>query len=409
MPEPSTRQSTLRSNFLHLYADVFWFGVLFGSTLSFIAVYATRLGASTFQLGLITGGPAILNLLISLPSAHWLQNRNLIRSTFITSIAQRSGYALLVLLPWLVPQAMSEVWAVIAIVLVIALPGTLLAVSFNSMFAEVVPAQYRADVVGRRNALMSLSITFTTFVCGRLLDWIGSPANYQIVFGIGALGAAMSSYHLWRLRPLAVVNSPISNLQSPAATSKKPGRLLRLDLLRGSFGQLVLAYLCFHITQHLNIPINPLFWIKTLQLTDGEIGAGNAMFFATMALGSLALPRLTARYGTRRLLGVSALLYCLYPLILGLAWDYLLFWGASILSGFVWGVCNGCLLNRLMERVPAYDRPAHMAWQNVALNFGILGGSFIGSSMVNWISYREGLLVTAGLRVLSAIVIMLWA
>jgi hypothetical protein len=229
---------------------VFWFGVLFGSTLSFIAVYATRLGASTFQLGLITGGPAILNLLISLPSAHWLQNRNLIRSTFITSVAQRSGYALLVFLPWLFPQAASEVWAVIAVVLIIALPGTLLAVLFNSMFAEVVPAQYRAEIVGRRNALMSLSITLATFGCGRLLDWIGSPMNYQIVFGIGAVGAAMSSYHLWRLRPLDTANSLISNPstssriaplwgrtrpQSPT-TDNKPRPLIRLDLLRGPFG-----------------------------------------------------------------------------------------------------------------------------------------------------------------------------
>ena len=40
------RSTILRSNFINLYFDIFWFGVLFGGTLSFINVYATRLGAT---------------------------------------------------------------------------------------------------------------------------------------------------------------------------------------------------------------------------------------------------------------------------------------------------------------------------------------------------------------------------
>lgn len=49
-------------NLRQLYWDVLWFGVLAGSTIAFVAVYATRLGASSFQIGLLSAGPALVNL-----------------------------------------------------------------------------------------------------------------------------------------------------------------------------------------------------------------------------------------------------------------------------------------------------------------------------------------------------------
>ena len=48
-----------RSNFRHLYLDIAWFGVLAASSLGFVGVYAARLGATAFQVGLLSVGPAI--------------------------------------------------------------------------------------------------------------------------------------------------------------------------------------------------------------------------------------------------------------------------------------------------------------------------------------------------------------
>ena len=41
-----------RSHFTHLYFDIGWFGVLSGSAINFLNVYAARLGASGFQIGM---------------------------------------------------------------------------------------------------------------------------------------------------------------------------------------------------------------------------------------------------------------------------------------------------------------------------------------------------------------------
>ncbi len=406
MINPSTRPSILRANFRNLYADVFWYGVLAGSAIAFLSVYAARLNASGFQISLITGGPAVVNLIMSLPAVRWIESRSLIRTAFNTAVAHRIGYFVLIPLPWLITQV-GQVWAIVAITLLIAIPGTLLAISFNSMFAEVVPPRWRADVVGLRNALVSISMTVATFLCGILLDRVVFPLNYQIVFGIGAVGAAMSTYHLGRITPLpSPMGAAAPTPQVPIANHRP---LIRLDLLRSAFGPLLLAYFCFYASQHIPVPINPLFWVQVLHLTDGEIGAGNAMFYAMMTVASMILPRLTARYGHRKILVVGALFYGIYPLLTSLAWDPKLFWAASITGGATWGITNAGLLNRLMERVPADDRPAHMAWHNVAFNLGILSGSLFGAGLGGWVGLRYGLLAAAALRFASGIALLLWA
>src|ERR1051326_8379847 len=83
------------SNFLHLYFDIAWFGVLSGSTVNFLSVYATRIGATSFQIGLIGATAAVVSLVLAIPSGRWLENRNLRKSIFWTSVAYRIGYLLL--------------------------------------------------------------------------------------------------------------------------------------------------------------------------------------------------------------------------------------------------------------------------------------------------------------------------
>jgi MFS family permease len=400
---PPTSGSNLRSNIRNLYWDVFWWGILGGSILAFLGVYATRIGASNFQVGLLTAGPAVGNLLVSLPVGRWLENRSLIRATFWSSIAQRAGYVPLIFLPWLL-TAPAQIWTIELLVLLMSVPGTMLAIGFNSMLVEVVPPRERGQVVGWRNALVAISLTAASLVCGRLLDWIPFPLNYQVVFAVGAAGGAMSSFHLGRIRGL---RSPVQPAARPSPGARKP--LLRLDLLRGSFGPFIAVYLLFYVFQNTPIPLFPLAFVRELHLTDGTISLGNALFYGTMFLASTQLGRLTKRWGHRRVLILGALFYGLYPLLIAMARDAALFWAASFLGGAAWGLTGAGLINRLMERVPPDDLPAHMALHNLALNVGMLSGSLIGPALGDAFGLREALFVSAGLRLLGGVLLGLWA
>jgi MFS family permease len=403
--------SILRWNLRQLYWDVFWFGILAGSTLSFQAIYAARLGASGFQIGLLSAGPAVINLIFTLPSGHWLEGKSLIKVSFRSAILQRLGYVFLVALPWLFTSSGGQVWGLIWTTLVMSVAGTVLAISFNAMFAEVLPAEHRAHAVGRRNILLAISITIATLLCGQILDRVVFPHNYQIVFLIGAAGAMLSSYHIGRIqkqKPIQKVASQVEVDDAGKIPSLKRKSLLRLDLLTGPFGIFMLSYLAFYAFQYFPVPLFPIAYVDSLHMTDGMIGVGTAIFYGAMMLASFRLGYYSTRYGHRKVLLVSAALFPIFPFILGLAKGPELYYLACLIGGGINAMLSGAIINRLMERVPPDDRPAHMALHNLALNLGILAGSLLGPVSADMIGVQPSLLVGAGLRLLAAGFFWLW-
>ena len=356
-----------------------------------------------------------------------MQDKSLVRVTFWSSFWQRLGYLVFIPLPLLL-SSNGQVWALALVTLLMSLPGTILAISFNAIFADLVPLEWRAEVVGRRNALLAFSMVSTSLLCGQVLDRVIFPYNYQIVFAFGAVGAGLSCYHLGRLRlggeQPARAWGHYRDLSSREGRRfiqavrtafgfrllRRPGdkSLLRMDLLRTTYGTFLLACFAFYTFQFVPIPLFPVFSVNVLLLTDGQISLGSALFYTTMMLASFGLGFLSARLGHRRVLIVGSLLFGLYPLLIGLAWDATLYWLASIAGGFAWGITNGGLLNRLMERSPDGDRPAYMALHNLALNLGILLGSLAGPLLSAKMGLRDAMLVSAGLRFAAGLLFILW-
>ena len=127
-----------RSNFIHLYLDIAWFGVLSGTAVNFLNIYATRLGASGFQIGMLTAASAIVNLFLAIPAGHWISKRPTGAAVFWSSVLFRIGYLLWIPLPWFLNEQ-GQIWALIILTFLMAIPLTPLGVGFNALFAEAVP------------------------------------------------------------------------------------------------------------------------------------------------------------------------------------------------------------------------------------------------------------------------------
>jgi predicted MFS family arabinose efflux permease len=168
------------------------------------------------------------------------------------------------------------------------------------------------------------------------------------------------------------------------------------------------AYLVFYAFQYFPIPIFPIAYVDSLHMTDGMIGIGTAIFYGAMMLASLRLSHISARYGHRRVLAVSAAIFPTFPLLLGVARGPELYYLACLIGGGVNAMLTGALINRLMEKVPSNDRPAHMALHNLALNLGILAGSLLGPVAADLMGTQPSLLLSAGLRLVAAGFFFLW-
>jgi hypothetical protein len=80
----------------------------------------------------------------------------------------------------------------------------------------------------------------------------------------------------------------------------------------------------------------------------------------------------------------------------------------SIVGGAAWSITAATLGNYLLEQTPADDRPAHLAWYNLALSAAMLLGSLGGSLMAEQVGIVPALLAAAGLRALSGLALWKW-
>jgi MFS family permease len=410
-----------RSNFLHLYLDIGWFGVLSGSAINFLSIYATRIGASVFQIGLISAMPAVVSLFLAMPAGHWLQTRQTGKAIFWTSVLYRLGYLPLIFLPWLL-GAQGQVWAIITITFLMAIPLTPLGVGFNALFAQAVPSDYRAHVAGIRNVVLALAFMLTSLISGYILDHVAFPIGYQIVFGIGCFGAAMSSLHLFFVKPLETdVPPPRLEDTLPSRTSRprnsqpKPVKriisalgTLRLDILRTPFRNILFGLFAYHLAQYLAMPVFPLYNVYVLKLNDNHIGIGTALFYLMVLLGSTRLSRTVQRLGHKKVTGLGVAGMALYPLLLAISDQVWQYYFVSLLGGYVWSLAGGAVANYMLEHIPPDDRPSHLAWYTIILNLAVLIGSLGGPVFADQLGLSGALLFFGLLRFLSGVIILKW-
>ncbi len=402
-----------RRNFIHLYFDIAWFGILSGSAINFLNVYAARLGASAVQIGLLGAMPAMVSLFLSIPTGNWLQNQPVNKAVFWTALLSRLGYFLWIPLPWFFGNQ-GQIWALTVITLAMGIPMCGLNVGFNALFASAVPQEWRASVVGVRNVLQALTFIISSLGTGYLLNHLPFPVGYQVVFGIGFLAAAMSTFHLFFVRPpVEISTGPIFNHKPISDVQIKKNLInwratLRLDIWRTSFKKILLVFLGFHLAQYLATPLFTIYTVNVMHLTDANLGIGTALFYVTTLLGSTQLSRLEHRVGHHHLTGWGVIGMSIYPLAMGLSHNAVQYYLLSIVGGFAWALVAGAYANYLLEQIPENDRPSHLAWYNIILNAAVLFGSLAGPLLAGIIGISVSLIVFGVFRLVAGAAILKW-
>ncbi len=389
-----------------MYLDIAWWGLLNGTTLVFLSIYASRLGASTFQIGLLTASPALVNLLCTFPSGRLLGRWSAPAATRWSALLTRAFYALLVPLPVLMPGE-TQIWVIIVITFLMNIPGTLTAISFNAFFAETVPPEYRAQVAGTRNALFALTTMLTSLAAGFILARSPFPAGYQMVFAIGFTGAAMSLVHLYFIRPVKPVEAPaaiLTDVREEVAAADRAGRqaafrkVLRLDVVRGAFGKILLLMFLLQFSIFVIAPVVPVYQVNILKQSDQLISTGNAVFYVVYFLGSLQTRRVASRFGFQRETGLGLAVIAGALILFALAYQPWIYLVHLVIAGIGWALIGGGQVNFILERVPPDDRASYLAWYNLANNGALLLCGLLAPTIAGAVGLFGTLMLAVGLR-----------
>ena len=409
----------LRSNFASWYWDISVWGLYTGSTVVFLTVYATRAGATSEQIGLLSAGPAIVALLTSIPLGLLARRFPAKRGVVIAAFLARTMLLAYVLIPGVVPAA-DRINALLAITLLMAFPNTLLGICFGPFFLSTVPREWRATVVGIRNALNSIISFFITLLCGQLLVHLVFPLGYQAVFFIGFIGAVLT---IWTLASVKVFNphppaAPTTQAATAQPTPPAPSAPTKLPPLRALFPTrdpagrhyMVVVGMLFAINAvtFMTAPLLPQFTVHQLRLNDAVISIGSAVSSMLVFAVSLFVIRLARRYGNRTLTAIGAVMLCFQMVVLAAAQDSTLYLASSLIGGSASGIMMAAQFNYHLENVPRLDQTVWISWNSLLGNGAALLGSIAGPALAALIGIPATLIAMGLLRLLIGLAIYFW-
>lgn len=392
-----------RRNFILLYLDVVFWGMLNGSILVFLAVYISRLGASPLQVGLFSASPALINLLFTFPANSFSRGKSTYKIARWAHLINRLFYALLIPLPVLLPAA-TQIWVVVVITLLMSIPGTAANFIGNAFFAETVPDEWRGQVVGIRNALVAATTMLTSFVVGQVLTRLPFTTAYQVVFIIGFSGSILSVIMLFLIHPVVKAPEPTP---LPAA-SPEIHNPFHFEILVGPFGLVILTMFIFYFALNLPGPIFPIYQVRALKLTDETISLATSLFWVVYFLTCTQSSRISRKLGFQRMTGIGTIIIGGAALIFAFSYHTWIFMVCQLVNGFGWGMINSGFLNYLLQHIPSNNRTPYLAWFNLSMNSAVLVCGLVAPLLSNSIGMMNGLLLAVAARILAGLVVLKW-
>src|SRR5512147_2352052 len=188
-----TDLETQKRNFRYVQIDAI--GVSISNVAApFLPVFLTRLGATNFQVGLLSSMPGMTGLVLAILVGRFLQTRRNVVPWYSLS---RLMVILCYALTGILTVSISEKFVIIATLMIWAfatIPQTALAVAFSVVMNAVAGPEGRYALLSRRWAIFGLTGVIGTFIVTRLIDLISFPLNYAVMFMVLSLGGFFSFY-----------------------------------------------------------------------------------------------------------------------------------------------------------------------------------------------------------------------
>ena len=364
----------------------------------FLPVFLTRLGASNFQVGLLSSMPGVTGLILAIVVGRFLQTRtNIVPWYSLSRLLVILCYALTGILTLMVSEQFVII-ATLAIWAFATIPQTALAVAFSVVMNAVAGPEGRYALLSRRWAIFGLTGVIGTFIVTRLIDLISFPLNYAVMFIVLSLGGFFSFYFSRKISLPDQVAPPLPDIRSPAQNVKNYIALLRENPVFVSFSTKRFVYFSAIV---LSQPIMPLFLVREVGATDSQIGSINMVFTLVMLAGYFLWPRVSRRRGGRFVLLATTLGMTFYPALSAATPQVnfiILFAG---IAGFFQAGLDLVFFDELMKTVPAEYSATFVALAQSMQYLSMIMAPLLGTSLAEYIGLGGALWLSAGLRLIG--------
>ena len=369
----------------------------------YLPVFLTRLGASNFQVGLLSSMPGVTGLFLAIIVGRFLQTRkNVVPWYGLSRLLVILCYALTGILTLLLAREYVII-ATLAIWAFATLPQTALAVAFSVVMNAVAGPAGRYALLSRRWAIFGITGVIGTFIVTRVIDLLDFPLNYAIMFMVLSLGGFLSYYFSNQIQIPDQTQSVISQTSTSTSGLKNYLALLRANPAFVSFASKRFVYFSALM---LSLPVMPLYYVREIHATDSQIGSISMTMNMVMLVGYFMWPRLSAKFGGRFVLLATTFGMIFHPALNAATTRVefvILFAG---LAGLFQGGLDLVFFDELMKTVPAEYSATFVSLAQSMQYFSMILAPLIGTWIANYIGLSGALWLSAGLRLIGFVLFL---
>jgi hypothetical protein len=400
---PAEQSEIQKQNFRNVQIDAV--GVSISNVAApFLPVFLTRLGATNFQVGLLTSMPGITGLFLALLAGRFLQSRRdvvpwySLARLFVISCYALTGLFTFILFNEYAVIATLAVWAFAT------LPQTVLAVAFSVVMNAVAGPEGRYALLSRRWAIFGLTSVVMTFFVTRTIDLVAFPRNYQIMFFGLSIGGLISFYFSRKIK-LPPQTPPVA---APAKSILESTRNY-FSLIRSqpAFQSFALKKFVYVSAVALGTPILPLFFVRDVKASDSQIGTINMAMTIVMMGGYLLWPMISRKYGGRFVLLATTLGMVFYPALTAATPHVHLIILYAAIAGLFQSGLDLVFFDELMKTVPPEYGATFVSLAQSMQYLSAIVAPLIGTWLADSIGLGGALWVSAGLRLLGFLLFLI--
>jgi MFS family permease len=356
-------------------------GVAFAATTGFgdnyINPFAVALGASNFQIGLLSSISQLIPSLIQLKVADFAERFGSRKKIIVRSVFLQAFMLLPVAMIPYMPEFL-RVYALIGFSTLYLLFASFASPAWGSLMANLVPERKRGAFFSKRGRIIGLVTVVSTFLAGYILQVFEkqSLSGFTIIFLVALVSRCISCYFLSKMYepPLEVRREHYFSLG---------GFLRRLNV--GNFGKYVIFHSSFSFAVFIASPFFPVFMLRDL----GFSYITYTIVTTTVPLASILAVSYWGRradaIGNRQIIRICSLVISALPVMWLISRQVYFLIGIQILAGVFWAGFNLCSSNFIYDSVIPEKRTRCISYFNTFNGFAICAGNLLGGFLATHI------------------------
>ena len=361
---------------------------------NYVPIFAmTILGASNYQVGLISSLPPLVSLLMTIPAAILLNRALEQRKLVAFSVLAARLVFLLILFITYVPGSIAS-WVLLGLIAFMSVPNTLANMGWQALIGNIIEENRRAQFFSDRNRLLTIVGLITTTIIGVVMRDVSDDVGaYQILFAFTFCFGVLEMIFLLKHKE-----------EERQTIEKEKKRAMDWSIFKDkSYVLFLVVALCFNIGWQMAWGLFNVYNVRYAGATIFWISMFNVAGMISQIIAYPLWRKWSETHGNMRTFVWVAFGMSTAPFLTGLTTNLYALTAFGMLSGFFVAGTVLILFNLLLENSPKEQRTYCITSYNVLLAIIAFISPQVGIWLLETFNMGIALNISTGVRFAAAV------